>query len=112
VFNVLERLQASGFNTFVIELGSSSRSSIDRLEALADDLGGKAEDWGTATRILCRQCSLGTPHDHTDDNGAPAHPHCGLAARDQDHAQQIIDAWLKDTATADIVRWYVVTSAV
>jgi tetratricopeptide (TPR) repeat protein len=112
VFNVLNRLQPSGFETFVVELGSSSKASIDLLEALAGDLGGAAEDWGTATHILCRECSLGTPHEHLDGSNIPAHPHCGVAARDKEHAEQILDAWLNDTPTADVVRWYVVESAV
>jgi hypothetical protein len=108
VFNVLERLQPSGFDTFVVELGSSSKPSVDQLEALAEDLGGAAEDWGTATHILCRACSLGTPHEHPNSGSSPAHPHCGVAARDRSHAQQIIDAWLEATPAADLVRWYAV----
>lgn len=32
--------------------------------------------------------------------------HCGLAARDHDHAQSIIDAWLAQSPLADLIAWY------
>jgi hypothetical protein len=104
VFNVLKCLEPSGFTTFVVELGSSSAPAVDGLLSIAEALGGAAEDWGSATRILCRQCSLGVPHSHPDEPAAPAHPHCGLAARDQIHARQILDRWLAETPAADVVR--------
>ena len=112
VFNVLERLEQSGFGTFVLELGSSDTSSVERLRSIAEELGGAAEDWGTTTNILCRNCSLGVPHAHADEPATPAHPHCGVAARDLDHAEQIIERWLANTPGADLVRWSSIEGAV
>ena len=105
VFNVLTRLTASQFSTFIVELGTANAPAIHRLEAIAHDLGGAAEDWGTSTNILCRDCSLGRAHDHSDSDGVAAHPHLGLAARDFDHAKEIIETWLSSTPGADIVTW-------
>lgn len=105
VFNALEKISSSAFDTFIVELGSSSEVGTERLTEIAGDLGGYAEDWGTRTNILCRECSLGRPHGH-HGNGLPAHPHCGVAARDSTHAAQIIAAWLSSTAQTDLVRWY------
>ena len=105
VFNVLQRLAPSGFRTFVIEIATSQQDALDALEAYASGLGGAAEGWGTSTRILCAECSRGLPHEH-DDDGAPAHPHWGLAARDHDHAEEIVSKWLADTPSADLTVWY------
>jgi len=105
VFNVLQRLAPSGFRTFVIEIATSQQEALDALEACATRLGGTAEGWGTSTRILCAACSRGLPHEH-DDDGAPAHPHWGLAARDHDHAEMIVNQWLADTPSADLTAWY------
>ncbi|MGH2900156.1 MAG: tetratricopeptide repeat protein, partial [Solirubrobacteraceae bacterium] len=106
VFNALERLEASAFRTFVIELAARAPDATAALERCATEQGGAAEDWGTFTRILCHACSVGLPHEHRDGEGPPAHPHCGLAARDHEHADGIISAWLASTPGADLVVWY------
>lgn len=111
VFNALQRLQPSEYSTFIVELASSDEVSVDQLTCLADELGRHAENWGTTTNILCRECSLGRPHSHQTDK-SPANPHCGVAARDEDHAGRIIDAWLSRAIGADIVRWYAAADSV
>ena len=97
VFDVLERLTASPFRTFVIELATADAESVAVLERCATEHGGAAEDWGVTTHILCHECSAGVPHEHASDDARPAHPHCGLAARDHAHADAIIAAWLAKT---------------
>jgi tetratricopeptide (TPR) repeat protein len=106
VFNVLQRLQPSGLRTFVLELATSDPGSLAALEACAAERGGAAEDWGSVTSILCRECSRGTPHEHPAGPAPPAHPHCGLAARDHAHADEIIAAWLAASPHADLTVWY------
>lgn len=106
VFNVLDRLEPSGFETFVVELTRNDDAATARLASLADELGGGAEDWGTSTNILCRDCSLGKPHEHTAAPATPANAHFGIAARNDEHAGRIIEAWLADATAADVVRWY------
>jgi tetratricopeptide (TPR) repeat protein len=95
VFDVLECLQPSAFGTFIAELEADD-SDLELLSSIAEDLGGAAEDWSTNTRILCKECSEGVVgHRHeTDDHTTPAHPRCGIAARDEPHAQEILSAWL------------------
>jgi tetratricopeptide (TPR) repeat protein len=94
VFDELVCLQRSAFVTFIAELQADS-SDLETLSSIADDLGGAAEDWSTSTRMLCKDCSEGTPgHLHDADDAAPAHPSCGLAARDEAHAQAILNEWL------------------
>jgi tetratricopeptide (TPR) repeat protein len=106
VFNALQLMQSSGFRTFIIELATSDPEALAALERCATERGAAAEDWGSHTSILCRECSRGTPHEHASEPGAPAHPHCGLAARDHDHAEEIISTWLANAPTADLTVWY------
>ena len=106
VFNVLQRLTPSELRTFVIELGSVDAEAMADLRRIAEEFGGSAENWGSSTRILCRECSYGIPHVHDDDDGTAAHPHCGLAAPSHQAAQTIIDRWLASSETADLVKWY------
>ena len=106
VFNVLQRLTPSRMRTFVIELASVDEAAVEALRDVAARGGGSAENWGESTRILCRECSYGLPHEHTDEDAAPAHPHCGLAVPDAATATRVIDEWLESCDTADLVRWY------
>lgn len=111
VFNVLMTLKPSPLRKYVIELATSDRESSEALRACAEEMGGTAEDWGRTTNILCSECSRGIPHEHPAEPATPAHPHCGLAARDEIHAQQIIDAWLSREPGADLIRWFDATSS-
>ena len=96
----------SPWRTFVVELASVDEAAVTALRDISKRHGGSVENWGVSTRILCRACSYGLPHEHTDEPAAPAHPHCGLAARDEVSARAIVDAWLASCDTADLVRWY------
>ena len=105
VFNVLQGLVRSEHETFVVELGTADSETIDALSQVAHELEGAAEDWGSTTNILCRECSFGLPHEHESESNSPAHPHCGIAARNETHLRQILDRWLSIMPGADIVRW-------
>lgn len=67
---------------------------MEMLSTVADGLGGAAEDWSTNTRILCKECSEGTPgHLHDVDHSSPAHSSAGVAARDRHHLDEILATW-------------------
>ena len=106
VFDALMVLEPSPFRKYVIELATADSSCIDALIDVAGELGGAVEDWGRSTNILCAECSRGIPHHHDDAPGTPAHPHCGLAATNDTHAERIIREWLERKPGADLVRWY------
>jgi hypothetical protein len=106
VFNALALLVPSGFRTFVIELATTQPDALAAFETCATELGAAAEDWGSFTSILCAECSRGTPHEHPEGTATPAHPHWGLAARNHDHASEIVEAWLANTPGADLTVWY------
>lgn len=106
VLNVLAVLSVSPLKKYVIELATAHPESIDALVECAVELGGAAEDWGQTTNILCAECSRGVPHEHPAGAHTPAHPHCGLAARNDEHAEEIIRTWLAREPSADLVRWF------
>ena len=105
VFNVLARLERSDFQTFIVELGTTNQEALEVLLQIAEETGGAAENWGTSTNLLCRQCSLGIPRRHPEGPSAPAHPHCGVAARDANHLRRILNEWLAACTLAAVVRW-------
>ena len=105
VFNALQLLVPGGYCTFILEVATDQPEALAALEKIATDLGGAAENWGTFTSILCAECSLGTAHEHPPGS-EPAHPHWGLAARAQAHADAIITAWMGNIAGADLIKWY------
>jgi hypothetical protein len=106
VFNALQLLSPSPFQTFVVELGTDREEAINALGklAVANELG--AEYWGKSTRTLCRACSLGLPEGHAHHDGVPAHPHFGVAAREEVEVRALIDKWLATSPGADVVRFY------
>jgi hypothetical protein len=106
VFNVLQVLSSSSLRKYVLELATTDAAAVEALTRCADELGAAAEDWGRSTNILCAECSRGTPHEHPDAEAAPAHPHCGLAARDDEHAESVIQTWLARQPRADLARWF------
>jgi tetratricopeptide (TPR) repeat protein len=93
VFDELTCLRPSAFATFIAEL-EADEGALDTLPSVAEELGGAAEDWSTQTRLICRECSEGTPGHFHDAESSPADARCGIAARDKAHAEAIISAWL------------------
>jgi hypothetical protein len=66
VFDELTLLTASQMGTWVIEVDVASADALAQL--LAPLEGTEHEDWTDNVRALCAACSLGTPHDHDDDD--------------------------------------------
>ena len=62
----------------------TDEKAIERLMSLT------AEDWGTATHILCYECTYGVPHEHDQHDDIAAHQHCGIAAHSHSQSQQVI----------------------
>ncbi len=102
VFNCLARLEASPFNTWLIEVspgpGTSQGDAQKRVEELAElatERSLAAEDWSKTLRILCRACSEGRPHSerehHHHDHGG-AH-RIAIAARTAEEAESLLAAW-------------------
>lgn len=102
VFDELQHLQRSAFGTVVSTVVlEDARRSTTRLCELAHALGGAAEDWTQSTRLLCKQCSEGRPHEshyheHEHDHDAKSLERertVAIAATSSEHARQIVRAW-------------------
>jgi Tetratricopeptide repeat len=102
VFDELQLLQPSSFSTYVARVKvPPGEKHEDRLPHIADELGGCAEDWSTSLRFICKACSEGRPHSTHDTSGEPAADGMhliGIAARDRDHATQILSTWQANRA--------------
>jgi len=109
VFNCLELLVASPFSTWsvLIDLpeGDSAEPTIGRLEGLALERDLAAEDWTRSVRILCKQCSEGTPHAHHDNEPSVAEqgPHrVAVAARTEAEVRDLLGTWQPDAPQARV----------
>lgn len=74
VLNVLELFQPSSQATFELELDLATPEDLEAATQALDDAGLTAEDWTSNTRMLCRACSEGRPHEK-HDHELPAEPH-------------------------------------
>jgi hypothetical protein len=100
VFNELELLEHSPFVTYVADVKMpAGNESMEKLTEIATEQGGCAEDWSTSIRFLCKQCSEGRIHaTHDTDAARPRGVHLvGLAARDRNHASDMLFAWESTT---------------
>ncbi len=97
VFDTLERLERSCWSTFGVEAVIPSEDALEALFECVGEAGDGVEDWGTV-RVLCKQCSEGTPHEHESpvDEEWPCTRSIGLAARDEATLRAHLDAWQQD----------------
>lgn len=96
VFDELALLEPSSFGTYVarVKVPSETRC-VQKLAELAAEMEGSAEDWTTSTRMLCKACSEGRPHEMHDTAAVrkPGAHSIGIAARSRAHAEEILSAW-------------------
>jgi tetratricopeptide (TPR) repeat protein len=96
VFDVLERLEPSPFVTFVARVRMPSKPEyVEQLAKLAAEQDSCAEDWTTSTRMLCKACSEGRPHELHDREASPKDDMhmIGIAARDRENAEKMLSTW-------------------
>lgn len=80
VFNALQCLQASEFETFTVFVGAESEADLAALLEIRLPGLGNIEDWTESIRHLCLRCSYGTPHH--DPAGHDADAAEGIASND------------------------------
>jgi tetratricopeptide (TPR) repeat protein len=99
VFDALELFERSAFGTYVARVKMPNKPAyVDELARQASELEGSAEDWSTSVNMICKACSEGRPHEMHDRKRAPrGGVHLiGIAARDREHATQILHTWEAD----------------
>ena len=94
VFNELEIHTPSDWSTFSAELTVPSPEAAQELRDMTAEGEVIVEDWSTL-RILCKQCSEGTPHEHAEDTDEGWKPNrlFGLAATAEPLAAALLDRW-------------------
>ncbi len=97
VFNALELHSPSAWTTYELEVRAASPADVDALVQLLDAEHCRTEDWSRSTRILCRACSEGRPHEQHDADLDPAtwaeRRTLGLACTDEAAAQRALTHW-------------------
>ncbi len=107
VFNVLQRLDISEFQTFAAFITCPAQADLDELLAMRvpgiDDL----EDWTSGIVYYCMRCSYGAPHRGSAvQNDAHSDPHSraddatwepdrnlGIAAQSRHSVAKLLDTW-------------------
>ena len=98
VFDELGLLAPSSFGTYAALVEAPSEEDLEALADAASEAGLGFEDWSTI-RMICRQCSLGVPHEHQprpqDEHWNPERT-VALAARSEAEVHELLDAWEAD----------------
>lgn len=95
VFNELQLLKPSFYKTFSIFAETNNQDHINILAELCDRAEIGMEDWSTI-RLLCKQCSEGTPHeqhDHVYKFSSDQARSIGLAATNIAVIEKILQEW-------------------
>lgn len=111
VFDELQVLAPSDYETWVLEVEHLHTDQADALAQRLVDADLPAENWTTSLHALCKACSEGRPGDDPAHKHAPADGPAatsvtlGLAVRHGVAAGEQVRAWLGDWPQAAIVRW-------
>lgn len=99
VFNVLQLFHPSPNATFALQVDAASPDDIHALEDAFDACGCCAEDWTDNVQVLCKACSEGTPHEHTQPVADSAEPvwqtqrHFGVSAVTEAAVLEVLESW-------------------
>ncbi len=98
VFNVLQLHAPSRLTTFELVVEVGAPADIAALDDAVTAAGGQVEDWTATTRLLCKACSEGRPHERHDEEGGSdgrwvAQRLLGAAALDEPTLRAALARW-------------------
>jgi hypothetical protein len=97
VFNEIELWERSPVPTLTAAVHAPDAADVQELAELFDAGGRAAEDWTANVRMLCRECSEGSPdhdhHHHSHDDAVWSHERTLGIAADLDMARSVLDDW-------------------
>lgn len=100
VFNELQLLKPSLYKTFSFIAETNNQDHLNILAGLCDRNEIGMEDWSTV-KLLCKQCSEGTPHEHHDHHykfSSDQVRSIGLAATNKAVIEKVLTEWNNITA--------------
>jgi len=97
VFNVLQRLEQSEFQTFAVFANCDAPSDAQALiDATAPGIG-MVEGWTASMTTFCLRCSYGAPHAHRKDEGSGGDwerdRNFGVAAQSRAAVVRLLENW-------------------
>jgi len=95
VFNELERLAPSEFQTFIVFVHAQSKDDMTALLGISTPGLGYAEDWTHSIRHYCLRCSYNAPHSHADNDDTQWQPerNLGIAAQSRLSVEKLLKDW-------------------
>jgi tetratricopeptide (TPR) repeat protein len=104
VFNAMQLLQRSEFETFAVFIGAETQEDLDALLNIQIPGLGHIEDWTDTVHHLCLRCSYGAPHQNKSDHETQTKPdndiwnparNLGVAAQSHHTVNRLLDIWTK-----------------
>lgn len=97
VFNELQRLVPSPFQTFVAFVGCERREDLQALLEATGPGIGYSEDWTDGITYTCLRCSYGTAHRHDRAQSDDWEPdrNLGIAAQGRRAVEKLLRDWAK-----------------
>jgi hypothetical protein len=94
VFDAIQLLRASAYQTYVVRLRAGSAGDLLALVEQAEGRGCGIEDWETI-RQLCASCSTGSPGPHAaaPDYADGQQVELAIAAEDDNVLRELLRAW-------------------
>jgi tetratricopeptide (TPR) repeat protein len=96
VFNELQRLVPSSFQTYVAFVGCERREDLEALRKTTGPGIGHSEDWTDGIVYYCMRCSYSTPHRHDtamDHDGWQPDRNLGIAAQSRLAVEKLLHNW-------------------
>ena len=99
VFDELELVQRSDYETYSIGVEVKDEGEIIKLRDLCFELEFGFENWTDSLTILCKQCSEGIPHENHDaklkDENDNFEYNLAIATKSRKELDEILDLWKK-----------------
>jgi tetratricopeptide (TPR) repeat protein len=99
VFNAMQRVEASEFQTFAIFATCPRHEDLDALVEARMPGIAFIEDWTESITHYCLRCSYGTPHRHleedanADDDAWRPERNLGIAAQSRHSVMKLLEHW-------------------
>jgi hypothetical protein len=98
VFNALQLLERSSYETFAVFATCPTAADVEALQSIRAAGIGNVEDWTAGLHSICLRCSYGKPHAHTGVAPGAWNPErsLGIAAIDRAALDALLQAWRAD----------------